>query len=109
MQWVDLVLSEPALKIEVVELFAPQHTGQRLPVNTSLIFVKGGRGDPVVELVCIGDAAVTNSVEAAEGIGHLFGREPKLDRATSARWHVERIMSSGFGSDVAGIDRGALP
>ena len=39
-QRMTLVLDEPALQIEVVELLAPEHPGQCLAVNPAFIFVE---------------------------------------------------------------------
>ena len=39
-QRMALVLGQPALQIEVVELFAPEHSRQSLPVHPPLIFVQ---------------------------------------------------------------------
>ena len=52
-----VVLLEPAVDVEEVELLAPQHAGQRLAVDPALVLVQGGRRDPVVELVGLGEAA----------------------------------------------------
>ena len=46
-----LVLAEPLFQIEVVELLAPQHAGQRLTVDTPLVFVQRWGRDSGVELV----------------------------------------------------------
>ena len=39
-QRVAFVLAQPPLQIEVVELLAPQHSGQSLPVHPPLVFVQ---------------------------------------------------------------------
>ena len=39
-QRVALVLAQPPLEVEVVELLAPQHAGERLAVHPPLVFVR---------------------------------------------------------------------
>ena len=62
------MLAQPELEIEVVVLLAPQHARQRLAVHPALIFGQRLRRDPLVEFVRIGDAAIEDLLEAAEGI-----------------------------------------
>ena len=57
-QRVALVLGQPPLEVEVVELLAPQHAGQRLPVDAPLVFVQRRRRDPRVELVGVAEPLV---------------------------------------------------
>jgi hypothetical protein len=61
-----VMLLKPLFQVEVVELLAPQHAGQSLPVHTALIFGQRLRRDPLVELVGFGDARVKDRIKIAE-------------------------------------------
>ena len=50
-QRMALVLAQPPLQVEVVELLAPQHAGQRLAMHAPLVLAERRRRDPLVELV----------------------------------------------------------
>ena len=63
-----LVLAQPALQIEVVVLLAPQHSRQRLAMHPALIFGQRLGRNPRVEFVGVGDAALEDLLEAAEGV-----------------------------------------
>ena len=63
-----LVLAQPFLQVEVVELLAPQHSRQRLAVHPALIFAQRLRRDPLVEFVRISDPALEYLLEALEGV-----------------------------------------
>ena len=67
-QRMALVLSQPLLQVEIVELLAPEQSSQRLPVHPAFVFVQRVGRNPVVEFVGVGDAAFERFVEAAEGI-----------------------------------------
>ena len=62
------VFRQPLLKVEVVELLAPQHSRQRLAVHPALIFTQRMRRDPFVEFIRLADPAVECLLEAVEGI-----------------------------------------
>ena len=62
------VLAQPEFEIEVVVLFAPQHSGQRLTVHPPLIFGQRTGRNPLVEFIRIGEAAVEYILEAGEGV-----------------------------------------
>jgi hypothetical protein len=65
------VLAEPPLEIEVIELLAPQHARQCLPVHPPLVVGEGSRRDRAVELVGISDPALEHGVEVAERVRRL--------------------------------------
>ena len=67
-QRMTLVLAQPALQVEVVVLLAPQHSRQRLAVHPALIFGQRLGRNPLVEFVGVGDAALEDLLEAAEGV-----------------------------------------
>ena len=67
-QRMTLVLAQPLLQVEVVELLAPQHSRQRLAMHSALIFVQRVRRNPLVEFVGVGDAAFEDLLETAKGI-----------------------------------------
>ena len=68
LQGMAVVLAQPALEIEIVELLAPQHAGQRLAVDEALVLGQRGRRDPLVEVVGLGDPGGEHRVEAGEGV-----------------------------------------
>ena len=65
-QRVALVLAQPALQVEVVELLAPHHSGERLPVYPALVVAERLWRDPLVELVGVGDPGLEHTLEAVE-------------------------------------------
>ena len=69
-----LVLAQPLLQVEVVELLAPQHARQRLAVHPALILVQRVGRNPLVEFVGVGDAACAHLLETAKG--SLLSRRP---------------------------------
>jgi len=62
-----LVLGEPPLEVEVVELLAPQHAGQRLAVHPALVLAQRWRRDPLVELVGVRDPVFEGPLESSKG------------------------------------------
>ena len=107
-QRMALVLAQPALQVEVVELLAPQHSGQRLAVHAALIFVQRLGRNPRVELVGVGDAALEDLLEAAERVLDCGGRQAQPERLAAAGGHFEDVVGRGLGPDLGGIDRVAL-
>ncbi len=67
-QRMALVLLKPPIQIEVVELLAPEHARQRLAVHAPLVLVQRLRGNPGVEFVRVGDSALDDVLEVAEGL-----------------------------------------
>ena len=76
-QRVRLVLLEPRVHVEEVVLLGPEHAGQRLPVDPSLVLAQRRRRDPVVELVGVGQARGDRGVEA---LAERLGRQRSADR-----------------------------
>ena len=105
LQGMAAVLAQPALEVEVVVLLAPQHAGQRLAVDATLILGERPRRDPLVELVGVGDAAREDLLEIAEGIRGPVGRQAQADRRAAARRHVEGIVGGRLGPGPGGIHR----
>ena len=70
-QRMALVLAQPSLEVEVVELLAPQHARQRLAVHAPFIVVQRLRRNPIVEFVRVRDPALECLLEPAEGIADL--------------------------------------
>ena len=100
-----LVLLKPSIQIEVVVLLAPQHARQRLAVHPPFILVQRRRRNPIVELVSVGDPALEDLVEAAEGLLGPGGRQTEADGLASAAGHVEDIVRRRLGPDLGGVDR----
>ena len=102
------VLAQPALQVEVVELLAPEHSRQRLAVHAALILRQRPGRDPLVELIGVGDPALEDLLETAEGILHPGGRQPQSHRLAAARRHVEDVVGRRLGPRLGGIHRVAL-
>ena len=78
------VAFKPALDAVVVELFRPEHPGQRLPQNQSLVRRRPRRRELGVELVRLRLALVELGVKVA--IDGRTGRaQPELDRRARPR------------------------
>ena len=107
-QRMTLVLAQPLLQVEVVELLAPQHSRQRLAMHPTLIFVQRAGRDPLVEFVGVGDAAFERLFETAKGIFCRGGRQTQPDRLAATAGHLEGIMRRGLGPRLGGIHRLAL-
>ena len=100
-----LVLLQPLIQIEVVELLAPEHARQRLAVHPPLIFTQRSRRDPFVEFVGVGDPAFEDLVEIAEGIAYLGGRQTQADGLAAAAGDVEDIVGRSLGPGLGWVDR----
>ena len=101
-QRMALVLAQPPLEVEVVELLAPQHARQRLAVHPALVLGQRLRRDPLVELVRVARSGSSNDpVEVREGVGRPGGREPQADRLAAAGGHVEHVVGRGLGARPA--------
>src|SRR5678815_4492225 len=97
-----LVLTQPLLQVEVVELLTPQHSRQRLAMDSALIFVQRFRRNPLVEFVGVGDPAFEYLIERAKGIFYLSGRQTQANRLAASGRNIEWIVSSRLGSGVRG-------
>ena len=92
-----LVRAQPPLQVEVVELFAPQHAGERLAMHAPLVLAERGRRDPLVELVGVADSAREDLIDVLEGGRWTGGREPhRHDLAATGR-HVQHVVRRGLG------------
>ena len=103
-QRVALVLGQPLLQVEVVELLAPQHPGERLAMDAALVFGQRRRRDARVELVRVRQAIGKRLVEVREGRGKIRGGQPKPDRPLPLRRHVEHVVTGRFRPDAIRID-----
>ena len=77
---VGIVLLEPGVHVEQVVLLGPEHPREGLPVDPSLVLAQRGGGDPLVELVGVGEARGNYRVEALpERGGGRRGGQPQAD------------------------------
>ena len=60
---VRVVLAEPPVDVEEVELLRPEHSRERLPVDPALVLAQRAGGDLVVEIVGVGEARGDGRVE----------------------------------------------
>ena len=100
-----LVLLKPSIQIEVVELLAPEHARQRLAVHAPLVLVQRRRRNPGVEFVRVGDSALDDVLEIAEGLVRPGGRQTETDGPASAGGHVEGVVRGRLGPDPGRVDR----
>ena len=100
-----LVLLKPSIQIEVVVLLAPEHARQRLAVHAPFVLVQRRRRNPVVEFVGVGDPALEDVLETAEGLVDPGRRQTEADGLASAGGHVEDVVGRRLGPDLGGVDR----
>ena len=82
---VGIVAVEPGVDVVEVNLFAPEHAGESLPLNATFVFA-GLRGmNRIVELVGFGSSLSDNLIHLSERRFQNSIRQAKLDndRATS--------------------------
>ena len=104
-----VVLVEPAIDVEQVVLLGPQHPGERLPMDPPLVLGEGPGGNPVVELVGIGDPRREAVVELLpEGDAGERGREAHTNHPELAGRNVEDVPGRRFGAGLRGIDRAGV-
>src|SRR5688572_9499482 len=87
-----LMLGEPPLQIEVVELLAPQHAGQRLAMDAPLILVQRRGRDSLVELVRLVEALGERLVECLERSGHVPRGQAQADGLLAAARHLDVVV-----------------
>ena len=104
-QRMALVLSQPLLQVEIVELLAPEQSSQRLPVHPAFVFVQRVGRNPIVEFVSVGDAAFERLFETAKSIFYLGGCQTQPDRLAAAGGHLEGIVGRRLGPRLGGIHR----
>ena len=104
-QRMALVLSQPLLQVEIVELLAPEQSSQRLPVHPAFVFVQRVGRNPVVEFVGVGDAAFERLFETAKSIFYLGGRQTQPNRLAAAGGHLDGIVGRRLGPRLGGIHR----
>ena len=100
-----LVLLQPLLQVEVVELLAPQHAGQRLPVHAALILVERRRRDPLVEFVRLAQPLFEDRIEIAEGIARQSRSEAQAYRPAPPGGNVQPVMRRRLRPHAGGIHR----
>src|SRR5215469_17989557 len=93
-----LMLGQPTIKVEIVELFAPQHAGQGLAMYAAFILVKTGGRDALVKLVSFGKTFGKNRIEGLERVGIWLRAEPQANHPAAACRDIQHIMRSCFGS-----------
>src|SRR6476469_8372796 len=100
-----VVLTQPLLQIEVVELLAPHHPAQRLAVYPPLVCAERLRRDPLVEFVGLFEAAIEHLVKIGEALAGGARRQPQAHSLAAARWHVERVVRGGLRSGARRVYR----
>ena len=86
------MLLKPLIDVEVVVLFAPQHSGQRLAMHPALILVELGRRDPLVEFVRFVEPSLKYLVEVFESVDPCRGGQPQAYGLASSR-RARRLRS----------------
>ena len=78
----NAIAFQPALDVEQVNLFSPQHAGESTPLNQFLFLGRLGRMNGFVELVRLFFPLLHHFVHVAKWIGHLLlgQAQPKDDR-----------------------------
>ena len=103
-----LVLLQPAVEVEVVELLAPEHPGQRPPHDHGVLGVGAGRGDRLVELVGLGAAAGDHGVRVGAqlpaGRGGGSGRpQPPANGRGAAGRNQQPVARRPLGAGAGGV------
>ncbi len=103
-----VVLLQPPVQVEVVELLRPEHAGERLAVYAALVLAERARRDPVVELVGIEDPLAEGVLEVgAERLARRAGGQAKPDGLAASGRHVDDVAGRRLGAGLRGV-HGAL-
>ena len=62
----SIVTLEPQAHIKQINLFAPQHAGERLALNHLFFFIRALRVNGLVELVCFATPCLENFLDIFE-------------------------------------------
>ena len=101
---VRLVLLQPAVEVEVVELLRPQHPRERLAVDAPLVLAERAGRDPLVELVRVEEPLPERLLERGpERPRRRALRQPELDDLATARRHLQDVARRGLRPRLAGV------
>src|SRR5215472_14142356 len=92
-----VVFQQPLVEVEIVILFRPQHSGERLPVHTLFVLAQILRRNAIVEFVCIGQTLGKNRIEVRERIRSGLAAQPQANHLASSRRHIQDIMRRRLG------------
>src|SRR5213080_3895359 len=96
----ERVALEPAPHVEVVELLAPQHAGERLALDAPHVLIRNAFLQSAVEGISIAHALREDIVKAAEGsrarLAHAQSHADGGRRAGSNRAHIKRARLGAF-------------
>ena len=98
-----LVAFQPLGYVEIEELLAPDHSGERLPLHQLAIGVAQVGLDAGEELVGLANARGADRIEVRERSLVRRLRQSRADLNGGAAGHVESIPRSGFGAGERGI------
>ena len=108
---VHVVLVEPTIEIEDVELLSPQHPGQGLAHDHRLVGRGRGRRDRRVELVGIGDARsrTRGRPRRRSSAGASGPAQPELHDADAAGGDVEHVVRGRLRAGARRVDGAVVP
>ena len=75
LQRIDSVFFEPFVDIEKEILLGPQHSGQPLPQNQSLILARTFRSDGFIEVIGLSQTALKGRIETLKGVADGMWRQ----------------------------------
>ena len=109
-QGMRVVLLQPAVDVEVVELLRPEHAGEGLPVDAAFVLAERRRRNPIVELVGIGEAVLADLLEGlAERLALGPGGEPQPHDFAPAGRHVDDVVGRGLRAGLRGVHGATIP
>src|SRR5215469_4930018 len=103
------ITAQPLGDVEVEELLAPDHAGERLPLHEPCILALHAVLQVRVELVGFPTAQAEERVEVAEGLAASPPPQAKSDLSLAASWHLLRIPGRDLGAAPRGIDGSRIP
>ena len=86
----------------IIELFGPEHPGERLPLDGAMFGAQATGSKRTVKFVRFGPAPLKNLIKLREGLCHGFldPLQPQANAARLARAELQPEMSRRLGSDL---------
>src|SRR5215469_13906202 len=89
---------EPCVHVIVIELLAPDHPGESLPLHEARVFVRLVLLKAGVKLIGFTDTGASKIVEIYEWPSVVSGREPQADLLHSSSRHLQHTVCSRLGA-----------
>ena len=106
-RWLARIASQPEVDVVVIELFAPEHTGEGLALYEPFIVAQGSRLERSIEGIRLVRRCPDRVVEAVQQVHDrtfLCTAEAQPDRGRHSRRELHFVVRGSFGSLLATID-----